>query len=93
MLHTYITKPDSIYICSGFEQSSVQNHIVLYTLCHAIHFLMAISFSVLANPIQHVSVKLLELHHDNADKTVPLNAHEYFLGQHVYKLKTKKTSV
>jgi len=43
---------------------------VLYTLRHAISFLMAITFPVLASPIQHVSAKLLELHHDYAEKTV-----------------------
>ena len=35
---------------------------------HSFH--IAISFSVLASPIQHVSGKLLELHHDYREKTV-----------------------
>ena len=56
-------------------------------------FLMVISFPLLASPIERVSAKLLELNHDYAEKTVQWNAHEYFLGQHDYKLKTKKTSV
>jgi len=43
-------------------------------LCYT-HYIMhgcpiKISFSVLASPIQHVSAKLLELHHDDAEKTV-----------------------
>jgi hypothetical protein len=54
---------------------------------------MAISFPLLARPLEHVSAKLLQLHHDYAEKTVHWIAHEYFLGQHDYKLKIKKTSV
>jgi hypothetical protein len=42
--------------------------------------------------MEHVSVKLLELHHDYAQKTVDCDGHEYFLGQHDYKLKIKKTA-
>ena len=53
-------------------------------------FLNAVSFSVLASPIQHVSVKLLKLHHGYAEKTFLSNTNEYFQGQHDYKLKKPK---
>jgi hypothetical protein len=44
--------------------------VLLSALCHTISFLIAISFPVLSSHIQHVSVKLLELHHDYAENTV-----------------------
>jgi len=53
---------------------------------------MTISFPVPASTTEHVSVKILELHHDYAEETVHGNANEYFVGQHDYKFKIKKTS-
>ena len=54
---------------------------------------MALSFAVATSPIQHVTAKLLALHHDYTEKTVFLNTHEYLLGQHDQKLITLKTNV
>jgi len=63
------TSPDSIYTNAGFVQDPTQ-----IILCYAHNimqsFLIAISFSVLASPMQHVSAKLLELHHGYAEETV-----------------------
>jgi hypothetical protein len=48
---------------------------------------MAISFSVLGRSRKYVSEKLLELHHDYAEKTVDIKVHDYFLWEHDYKFK------
>jgi hypothetical protein len=88
LCYTYILQ-SQIPFTHVLGLGNLQNKIILcYT--HTISFLMAISFPVLASTIQHVSVKLLELHHDDAEKTVHWNAHEYFVGQNDYKLKIKK---
>jgi hypothetical protein len=66
-------------------------HTVLYTVCDTLSFPTAISFPVLSSPIQHVSVKLMELHHGYAEKTVHWNAYGYFVWQQDCKLKIRRT--
>jgi hypothetical protein len=90
-LHTYIHHKARFHL-HVLGLGNLQYKIVLCYTLYITQSVSSLSFPILASPIQHVSAKLLEIHHDYAEKTVHWNASKYFLGQHDYKLKIKKRS-
>ena len=63
---------------------NLQYKIILsYTLHHANSCLIAVSFPVLTSTTEHVSAKLLEIHHNYAEKTVTQMCMNIFWGKKI----------
>jgi len=82
MLHTHIhyTARLHLQVCWVWVIFSTKSYCVIHFMSHY-EFPHCNNFPSAGKPIEHVSVKLLEIHHDHAEQTVHWNAHEYFQRQ------------
>jgi hypothetical protein len=91
VLYTYITKPDSIYTSAGFVQASTQT-ILCYTH-YTMQFPYGNIFPITGKPYRACQCEVTGASSWLCTKDSSLKCCEYFVGQHDYKLKIKKTGV